>query len=191
MPCVSARQMSWLSTRHMSCVSALTRGHSQHKGNRKGGGRRPKAAPPLWRWPKAASFVLAVNTGHILVLRPETCALLRAKTCAVLSWDMYFVQNQYKVAVFIYFRRFVLRARIQRSMICSTFSSAHRTPVSSESAFWICLTFCSARGSPRILESQMLEISDVLFWQRSPIILESTFFEIPDVLFCAQESQHS
>ena len=60
------------------------------KGTTKGG--RPKAAPPLWRQPKAASFVLAVNTGHILVLRRKACALLRAKisarlrgkTCAVL-----------------------------------------------------------------------------------------------------------
>ena len=43
----------------------------------KGGGS--KAAPPLWRRPKAASFVLVVNTGHILVLRRKTCALLRAK----------------------------------------------------------------------------------------------------------------
>ena len=30
------------------------------------------------------SFVLAVNTGHILVLRRKTCALLRAKTSALL-----------------------------------------------------------------------------------------------------------
>ena len=47
-------------------------------------GGRPKAAPPLWRRPKAASFVLAVSTGHILVLRCKTCALLRAKTSALL-----------------------------------------------------------------------------------------------------------
>ena len=39
--------------------------------------------PPLWRRPKAASFVLAVSTGHILVLRCKTCALLRAKTSAL------------------------------------------------------------------------------------------------------------
>ena len=39
-------------------------------------GGRPKAAAPLWRRPKAASFVLAVNAGHILVLRRKTCALL-------------------------------------------------------------------------------------------------------------------
>ncbi len=55
---------------------------SQHKGNHKGG--RPKAAPPLWRRPKAASFVLALNTGRILLLRRKTCALLRAKTSALL-----------------------------------------------------------------------------------------------------------
>ena len=42
------------------------------------------AAPPLWRRPKAASFVLAVNIGHIFVLRRKTCALLRAKTSALL-----------------------------------------------------------------------------------------------------------
>ena len=40
--------------------------------------------PPLWRRPKAASFVLALNTGHILLLRRKTCALLRAKTSALL-----------------------------------------------------------------------------------------------------------
>ena len=34
--------------------------------------------------PSAASFVLAVNTGHILVLRRKTCALLRAKASALL-----------------------------------------------------------------------------------------------------------
>ena len=28
-------------------------------------GWRPKAVPPLWRRPKAVSFVLVVNTGHI------------------------------------------------------------------------------------------------------------------------------
>ena len=38
-----------------------------------------------WRlWPKAASSALAVNTGHILVLRRKTCALFRAKTSALL-----------------------------------------------------------------------------------------------------------
>ena len=42
----------------------------------KGGGLRP---PPF-----VVSFVLAVNTGHILVLRRKTCALLRAKTSALL-----------------------------------------------------------------------------------------------------------
>ena len=40
--------------------------------------------PPLWRRPKAASFVLALNTWHILLLRRKTCALLRAKTSALL-----------------------------------------------------------------------------------------------------------
>ncbi len=40
--------------------------------------------PPLWRRPKAASFVLALNTGHASLLRRKTCALLRAKTSALL-----------------------------------------------------------------------------------------------------------
>ena len=40
-------------------------------------------SPPLWRRPKAASFVLAMSTGHILVLRRKTYALLRAKTSAL------------------------------------------------------------------------------------------------------------
>ena len=34
--------------------------------------------------PKAIFFVLAVTTGHILVLRRKTCALLRGKTSALL-----------------------------------------------------------------------------------------------------------
>ncbi len=44
----------------------------------KGAGRRP---PPFVG---AASFVLALNTGHILLLRRKTCALLRAKASALL-----------------------------------------------------------------------------------------------------------
>ena len=46
--------------------------------------RAAEGCPPLWRRPKAASFVLALNTGHILLLRRKTCALLRAKTSALL-----------------------------------------------------------------------------------------------------------
>ena len=42
----------------------------------KGGGLQP---PPF-----VVSFVLALNTGHILLLRRKTCALLRAKTSALL-----------------------------------------------------------------------------------------------------------
>ena len=38
----------------------------------KGGGRRP---PPLWRRPKAASFVLALNKAHVLAL--NTAHILR------------------------------------------------------------------------------------------------------------------
>ena len=34
--------------------------------------------------PFVDSFVLVVNTGHILMLRRKTCALLRAKTSALL-----------------------------------------------------------------------------------------------------------
>ena len=57
-------------------------------------GGRPKA-PTLWRRPKAASFVLSVNTGHSLVLRRKTCVLLRAKLGHVLcsepiqSWHVF------------------------------------------------------------------------------------------------------
>ena len=43
-------------------------------------GGRPKADPPLWRRPMAASFVLAVNIGHILVLRRRTCVLSRVES---------------------------------------------------------------------------------------------------------------
>ena len=56
-------------------------------------GGRPKAAPPLGRRPKAASFALALNTGHILVLRRKTRDM-----CCVASWDMCFVQSQHKGA---------------------------------------------------------------------------------------------
>ena len=45
------------------------------------GGGRPSAEPPH---PFVASFVLAVNTGHVLVLRRKTCALSRTKTSALL-----------------------------------------------------------------------------------------------------------
>ena len=84
MSCVSTRQMSWLSTRHISCVSTLryaqcsqpTQRRRPSAASTKGDGRRP---PPL-----VVSFVLAVNTGHILVLRRKTCALLKAKTSALL-----------------------------------------------------------------------------------------------------------
>ena len=84
MSCVSTRQMSWLSTRHMSCVSKIryaqclepTQRRRPSAASTKGGGLRP---PPF-----VVSFALALNTGHIVVLRRKTCALLRAKTSASL-----------------------------------------------------------------------------------------------------------
>ena len=101
-PCIGSEQSTWPSSQHSTCLASqqgrrlgsqqgtcltsqhkdMPSVHSQHKGNQKGG--RPKAAPPLWRRPKAASFVLAVNTGHIVVLRRKICALLSAKTSALL-----------------------------------------------------------------------------------------------------------
>ena len=80
----SQRQMAWLSTRHMSYVSTIRYAQCSQPTQR----RRPSAAstkggclrPP----PFVGSFVLAVNTGHILLLRRKTCALLRAKTSALL-----------------------------------------------------------------------------------------------------------
>ena len=85
MSCVSTRQMSWLSTWHMSYVSALryaqcsqpTQRRRPSAASAKGGGLRP---PHNF----VVSFVLALNTGHILVFRRKTCALLRAKTFALL-----------------------------------------------------------------------------------------------------------
>ena len=67
-------------------------------------GRLHKGEAAFGRPPFVVSFVLSVNTGHILVLRRKTCALLRAKTSALLrrktyamlSWDMCFVQSQHK-----------------------------------------------------------------------------------------------
>ena len=54
---------------------------TQRKPQRGGGARRPS---PFVEAPKTTSFVLAVNTGHILMLRRKTCAMLRAKTPALL-----------------------------------------------------------------------------------------------------------
>ena len=84
MSCVSTRQTSWLTTKHMSCVSTLRCAQCSQPTERKPQRGAAEGRPPLWRRPKAASFVLAVNTGHILVLRRKTCALLRAKTSALL-----------------------------------------------------------------------------------------------------------
>ena len=47
-------------------------------------GRLHKGGAAEGRPPFVVSFVLAVNTGHILVLRRKTCALLRAMTSALL-----------------------------------------------------------------------------------------------------------
>ena len=56
--------------------------HSQHKG----GGLRPppQRGKAFGRPPVVVSFVLAVNTGPISVLRRNTCVLLRAKTSTLL-----------------------------------------------------------------------------------------------------------
>ena len=80
----STRQMSWLSARHMSCVSTLRYAQCSQPAQRRPQRGAAEGCPPLWRRPKAASFVLAVNTGHVLVLRRKTCALMRAKTSALL-----------------------------------------------------------------------------------------------------------
>ena len=104
--------------RHMSYVSTLRYAQfsspTQRKPQR---GGRPKASPPLWRRPKAASFVLAVNTWHILVLSRKTCALLRAnaallrpKTCLE-SLDMCYVQSQYKGDMRLRFSTFCSASR--------------------------------------------------------------------------------
>ena len=81
---VESQDLCLVETQDMCCVGRwdMCFVQSQYKGNHRGG--RPKAAPLLWWRPKAASFVLAVNTGHILVWRRKTCALLRAKTSALL-----------------------------------------------------------------------------------------------------------
>ena len=105
--CIGPERSTCPSSQHSTClasqqgdVSALNKAHvlrlntkicpvftANTKEATKGG--RPKAAAPLWRRPKAASFVLAVNTGHLLVLRRKTCALLRANIiCLVETQDM-------------------------------------------------------------------------------------------------------
>ena len=83
MSCVSTRQMSWPSTRHMSYVSTLRYVQCSQPTQRKaqrGGGQRP---PPLVEATEGR-FLCVGCTGHIFVLRRKTCALLRAKTSALL-----------------------------------------------------------------------------------------------------------
>ena len=138
MSCVSTADVLVLNKAHVSRVSIqiCPAVQSQDKGKHRGG-ERPKVAPPLWRRPQPASFVLAVNIGHILVLRRKTCALLRAQTSAL------------------------LRRKTSAVLRAST-----RALFSSNTKLTFCFrfpTFCSAHGSPRSLESPMLEISDVLF----------------------------
>ena len=65
--------------------------HNQHKG----GGIRLPAAPPF-----VVSVVLAVNTGHILVLRRKTCALSRGKTAALLRRETWAVLKARICALF-------------------------------------------------------------------------------------------
>ena len=102
--------MSWLPTRHMSCVSTIIYAQCSEPMQR----RRPSAAclhkggelrPP----PFVFSFALALNTGHILLLRRKTCALLRAKTSAFLrrrtravlrAWTCAFFRANAKEAAF-------------------------------------------------------------------------------------------
>ncbi len=54
---------------------------SQYKGNHKGGAAEGR--PPLWRRPKAASFVLALNKAHVLAL--NTAHVLRLNKADVLA----------------------------------------------------------------------------------------------------------
>ena len=70
------RHMSFVSTLRYAQCSQPTRRRRPSAASTKGGDLRP---PPF-----VVSFVLPVNTGHILVLRRKTCALLRAKTSALL-----------------------------------------------------------------------------------------------------------
>ena len=54
---------------------------SQYKGNHKGGAAEGR--PPLWRRPKAASFVLALSKAHVLAL--NTAHVLRLNKADVLA----------------------------------------------------------------------------------------------------------
>ena len=56
-------------------------------------GRLHKGGAAFGRPPFVVSFVVAVSTGHILVLRRKTCALLRAKTCLVETQNMCCVES--------------------------------------------------------------------------------------------------
>ena len=51
------------------------------------------SVPRLWRRPKAASFVLALNIGHILLLRRKTCLVESQDICLVETQDMCCVES--------------------------------------------------------------------------------------------------
>ncbi len=76
MSCVSTRQMFWLSTRRMSCVSTVRYAQcSEPAASTKGGGLR---LPPF-----AVSFVMALNKAHVLAL--NTAHVLRLNKADVLA----------------------------------------------------------------------------------------------------------
>ena len=83
MSCVSTRQVSWLSTRHTSCVSTTRHAQCSEPPQRrrpsaastKGGGLRP---PPF-----VVSFVMALNKAHVLAL--NTAHVLRLNKADVLA----------------------------------------------------------------------------------------------------------
>ncbi len=95
MSCVSTRQMSWLSTRHMSCVSTIRYAQCSKPTKRKPQRGAAEGRPLLWRWPKAASFVLALNIGHnILLLRCKTCLVESQDICPFETQEMCLVESQ-------------------------------------------------------------------------------------------------
>ena len=87
---------------------------------------------------RAASFVLAVNTGHISVLRRKTCALLRAQTSALLRRKTCAVLRARTCALF-------------RASTKETTEGGRQKPPP------------SAQRSARIYDSAVFEISDVWF----------------------------
>ena len=73
--CLASQQGRGLGSQEGTCLTSqhqdMPSVHSHHKGNHKGG--RPKAAPRLWRRPKAASFCVGCEDWAYLSVETAFC----------------------------------------------------------------------------------------------------------------------